>query len=61
MDKQQGSMELAEDSSMANGEQGDDHSKDMAQRSSSAASQQEAQPNYCDIPADLQVGRQWMT
>ena len=55
MDKRPGSMELSEDGSLMDGEHREDHSEDMARRSSAAASQQEAQPNYCDIPADLQV------
>jgi hypothetical protein len=54
MDKRPGSMELSEDGSVMDGEHREDHSEDMARRSSAAASQQEAQPNYCDIPADLQ-------
>lgn len=55
MDKEQDSTKLSGDDSLTNGEHTEDHSEDMARRSNSAASQQEAQPNYCDIPADLQV------
>jgi hypothetical protein len=54
----QASMKILEDDSATSDDRDADHSEDMAQRSSGAASQQEAQPNYCDIPADLQVQRQ---
>ena len=56
----QASMQILEDDSATSDDRDADHSEDMARRSSGAASQQEAEPNFCDIPADLQVEQQVM-